>query len=303
MFQLGQLQQVILLVLFVEYQKMSVKLLSWEEAVVWLKSQPDKQQLVRDCYYDDPLEIAAERFSSSEEWSAVRQLIDSKKMGSVLDLGAGRGISSYAFAKAGFQVTALEPNPSSVVGAGAIMSLAEKSQQTIRIVQEFAEKLPFNDDSFDIVYGRAVLHHAQDLHIFCREVSRVLKQGGIFLATREHVISKSDDLGIFLQNHALHQLYGGECAYLLEDYCNAIKKAGLSIQRSISPSESVINYAPTTSIEFDQSIIDYLQKRFGKGIGGMLATSPRIRAWAARYLTYRADYPGRHYSFLAVKPS
>jgi ubiquinone/menaquinone biosynthesis C-methylase UbiE len=281
---------------------MSVKLLSWEEAVIWLKSQPDKQQLVRDCYYDDPLEIAAERFSNSEEWNAVSQLVASKKMGSVLDLGAGRGISSYAFAKAGFRVTALEPNPSSVVGAGAIMGLAEKSQQTIKIVQEFAEKLPFVDDSFDVVYGRAVLHHAQDLRMFCREVSRVLKPGGIFLATREHVISKSDDLGIFLQNHALHKLYGGECAYLLDDYCSAIKLAGLNIHKSISPSESVINYAPTSSAEFDHSTRSYIKRRFGKSIGGLLATSPKFRAWIARYLTYRANCPGRHYSFLAVKP-
>jgi ubiquinone/menaquinone biosynthesis C-methylase UbiE len=301
MFQLGRLQQVILLVLFVEYQKMNVKLLSWEEAVVWLRDQPDKQQLVRHCYYDDPLELAAERFSNSEEWDAVMQLIASKRLGSVLDIGAGRGISSYAFAKAGFKVTALEPNSSAIVGAGAIMELAAKSQQEIKVVQEFAEKLPFADNTFDIVYGRAVLHHAQDLSAFCREVRRVLKLGGIFLATREHVISRPEDLEIFLQNHALHNLYGGECAYLLEEYQNAIRQAGLNIQRSISPSDSVINYAPISSEEFDRGTVAYIERRFGKNLGGLLSASSKVRTWFARYLIYRADSPGRHYSFLAVK--
>ncbi|MDB9521113.1 hypothetical protein PN480_03975, partial [Dolichospermum circinale CS-1225] len=72
---------------------------SWEEAVQWLRNQPEKQELVQHCYYDDPLESAAERFSQSEEWTALIQLLKPKIPGKVLDIGAGRGISSYAFTK------------------------------------------------------------------------------------------------------------------------------------------------------------------------------------------------------------
>lgn len=59
------------------------------------------------------------------------------------------------------------------------------------------------------VFARQVLHHARNLEMLCREVSRVLKPHGIFIATREHVISKPEDLARFLKKHPLHQFYGG----------------------------------------------------------------------------------------------
>ena len=31
------------------------KFTTWEEAVVWLRNQPDQRQLVLDAFYDDPL--------------------------------------------------------------------------------------------------------------------------------------------------------------------------------------------------------------------------------------------------------
>ncbi|MFM9158921.1 MAG: class I SAM-dependent methyltransferase, partial [Dolichospermum sp.] len=94
---------------------MNAKLITWEEAVQSLRNQPLQKELVRYCYYDDPLESAAERFAQSEEWDAVTQLLKQKIPGQVLDIGAGRGISSYAFAKAGCSVTALEPDSSNLV--------------------------------------------------------------------------------------------------------------------------------------------------------------------------------------------
>jgi SAM-dependent methyltransferase len=42
-----------------------------------------------------------------------------------------------------------------------------------------AEQLPFPDDSFDIVFGHAVLHHIPDLEQAFREFRRVLRPGGV----------------------------------------------------------------------------------------------------------------------------
>jgi hypothetical protein len=56
---------------------MSVKMLTWEQAVQSLRNQPDQKELVQYCYYDDPLESAAERFAQSEEWIAERLVHDS----------------------------------------------------------------------------------------------------------------------------------------------------------------------------------------------------------------------------------
>src|SRR5918998_5557238 len=41
-----------------------------------------------------------------------------------------------------------------------------------------ATALPFEDDSFDLVYGHAVLHHLPDLEGAFREFRRVLRPGG-----------------------------------------------------------------------------------------------------------------------------
>lgn len=280
---------------------MSDKLLTWEQAVDWLRQQPGRQSLVQHCYYDDPLEYAVERFYCSEEWAAIEQLLRASMRGKVLDIGAGRGISSYAFAKSGCSVVALEPDPSAIVGAQAIQSLVSRTQLPIKVVQEYGERLPFADNSFDIVYGRAVFHHAHQLDQLCHEAARVLKPGGILLATREHVLSKKEDLQIFLNTHALHFLYGGENAYLLQEYTQAINEAGLRLKQVIGPWESVINYAPTTKSEFRSMIASLLARRIGQGLAQRLASSEIVRGLYGRYLSYRLQTPGCHYSFLAIK--
>lgn len=276
---------------------MNVETMTWEEAVQWLRTQPGKESFCQACYYDDPIQVAAERFSSSEEWQAVATLLKDYMPGKVLDIGAGRGISSYAFAKAACQVVALEPDSSDIVGAGAIRALSVATGVPIKIVQSYGETLPFSDNSFDIVYGRAVMHHARDLSQFCKEVYRVLKPGGVFIGTREHVISKKEDIDQFFNNHALHKFYGGENAFLLNEYIDAITGANLKLEKMISPSASVINYAPATISEFKTQI----KKRLSRFVGPL----SNLKSFQNIYIAYRdnkSNSPGRHYSFLGVKP-
>lgn len=282
---------------------MNAKLMTWEEAVKWLRNQPEQQELVQHCYYDDPLESAAERFSQSEEWTALIQLLKPKIPGKVLDIGAGRGISSYAFAKAGCSVTALEPDSSNLVGAGSISNLFKNTGLPIQIVQEWGETLPFANNTFDIVYGRAVLHHAKDLKQLCKEAARVLKPGGYFIATREHIISRKDDLQKFLDSHPLHHLYGGENAYLLEEYTDAIRSSGLQIIRSFNPLESVINYFPMSKSQYQSQVKNSLARRFGETLASKLAMFEQVQSLYSWYMSRKLDTPGRLYSFLAVKPS
>lgn len=280
---------------------MSDKLLTWEQAVDWLRQQPEQQTLVRYCYYDDPLESASERFYQSEEWNAIQALLGSSLQGEVLDLGAGRGISSYAFAKAGCNVTALEPDPSSLVGAGAIRTLFKETGLPVQIVQEYGESLPFPDQTFDIVYGRAVLHHARNLPQLCKEVGRVLKHDGIFIATREHVISKKKDLQAFLDTHALHSLYGGENAYLLKEYTHTIRQAGLQLERVMGPLESAINYAPLTQAGFCEMLASSLQRVVDQALAQKLSQNRTVQQLYSRLISIKSNSPGRHYSFMAVK--
>lgn len=280
--------------------------LTWEQSVQWLRDQPDQQSLVRDCYFDDPLLDAAQRFYESAEWRTTRQWLPPTPA-RALDLGAGRGIGSYALARDGWRVMALEPDSSSLIGNRAICDLAQASSLPIVPIQNFAEALPFKSKSFEMVYGRQVLHHAIDLTGICREVNRVLKSQGVFVATREHIISKREDLNAFLHKHPLHHLYGGEYAYLLDEYLEAIKSSGLKLIKVIRSLESVVNYFPLTDDEWREVCRRPLVRRLGGGLT-LALTNPKSRfgCWLlnrlASYLSWRDNSAGRLYSFVAVKP-
>jgi len=213
--------------------------------VSWLRAQPDQAELVRACFYDDPLLAAAERYRASPEWQAMRRLVPAEP-GRALDLGAGRGIVAHALAREGWEVVAVEPDPSAVVGAGAVRQLAGDAGVEIDVVQEWGERLPFRDGSFDLVVARAVLHHARDLPALCREVARVLASDGRFVAAREHVVSSPEDVPRFQASHPLHRLYGGENAYRRREYERALRGAGLRLDRVLNPYASDVNLFPET---------------------------------------------------------
>jgi SAM-dependent methyltransferase len=275
---------------------------SWEQAVQWLREQPDQAALVRAAYYDDPLLTAATRYWQSEEWRAVRGLLSAQR-GLALDVGAGRGIASFALAQEGFQVMALEPDPSALVGAQAIRSLANESGLPIKVTLECSERLPFGDASFDLVFARAVLHHSTDLPSACREFFRVLKPGGRLLAIREHVISRHEDLPAFLDMHPLHRYYGGENAFLPEFYTAAIRDAGFVLDTVLQPFDSAVNYAPYARESLRQELAQRLVAWL-PGLWPLVQSALAVPAlWAlSTRLMNRIDHrPGRLYSFLAHK--
>jgi SAM-dependent methyltransferase len=280
--------------------------MTWEDAVLWLRAQPELQELARACYYDDPLLEAARRYEASEEWQAAREILPGKT-GGALDLGAGRGIGSYALAKAGWRVDALEPDPSPIVGRGAIERLAAESALPIRTLAGFAEQIPAQDETYDLVYGRQVMHHARNLQTMCEEIFRVLKPGGVLIATREHVINAREDLAAFLESHPLHQLYGGENAFLLDEYLGAIRAAGLRILKVYGSCDSAINYFPETKAAMLERLHSPFKKYMGNSITRALLSEKM--PWTNginRFLAGRASRldtsPGRLYTFLCRKP-
>ncbi len=279
--------------------------MSWEETVAWLQSQPAGIAFAKEHYLDKPLSMAAARFAVSEEWKTVREYLPTPQ-GLALDIGAGRGISSYALARDGWRVTAVEPDPSPLVGANAIRALAKQSNRFIQVIEEYGEQLPFANNTFDLVYCRQVLHHAANLSQLCREAARVLKPGGCFIATREHVINTQEDLAIFLENHPLHRYYGKEYAYTLSEYVTAISTVDLQIIKILGPLESVINYYPMARHQWQQKCCQPLTRRLGNRATHYLTDERHpLGRWLlhqlAHHVSKRMRTPGRLYTFIAKK--
>jgi len=276
--------------------------MTWEEAVIHFQKNASKE-LIEQCYFHPKPIDAARTFEKSREFKDSLALVNSKKGGKLLDIGAGNGIASFAFAQNEFSVFALEPDSSLIIGSGAIRSLNDYLKNPINVFEEFGESLPFENNFFDVVYCRQVLHHARDLTQFLKEIGRVLKKGGLVLTLRDHVISKPEDLQAFLNRHPLHKFYGGENAFLLTDYENAFINSGLKIKSKFSPLSSIFNYFPETEesvkmkirglLKSDMNQIEYYLSRF-------MSAQNIISKYGDR-ASERLNDPGRLYSYLLEK--
>ncbi len=223
--------------------------MNWEETIVEIRKNPEFSNLVRDAYFDENLAANVERYRTSSEFIEIINLIKqyNPSTKTIIDIGSGNGIAAVSFALAGYDVLAIEPDPSNTIGAGAIRELkATYNLHNLEVKEVFAENLVKEHKEFDIVFVRQALHHAYNLDQFVKSAADLLKRGGVFMGIREHVIFNEADKQIFLLSHPLHKFYGGENAFTLLQYQTAFGLAGLLPVKSFAHFESVINYAPFT---------------------------------------------------------
>ncbi len=276
--------------------------LTTEQAILKTMESPEGQKNAFLCYYEWDVGNAYRRFVSSEEWLAVLKLLSKYNPPSrnALDLGAGNGIASYALEKAGYLVTALEPDPSELVGYGAMKKFKRDNDLHVFSVSGIGEFLPFKDQSFGLVYCRQVLHHAVDLTIMMKEINRVLLPGGIFVATREHVVDDENSKEVFLKNHPLHKYTHSEGAFSLDEYKRVVKSSGFRLVKLLLSKDSVINFYPNSNAVMHQKFRSAMTNHFGT-LGLSLSKIPVIEQAYNRRRSSEDHYPGRMISFVAKK--
>ena len=95
-----------------------------------------------------------------------------------LEIGAGTGYFTLNLLRAGVvrEAVATDISPGMLDALSA--SAAELGLEVETVACE-ADALPFDDASFDLVFGHAVLHHLPDLPAAFREFRRVLRPGGV----------------------------------------------------------------------------------------------------------------------------
>jgi SAM-dependent methyltransferase len=107
------------------------------------------------------------------EWEAVKPFIPENSW--FLDVGCGAGHNLWlAKEELKCRVHGLDPDP----GAHGVGRYSYRAADSLPVEKGVSEKLPYPDQSFDIVFSSHVLEHVNDVEQSLSEMSRVLKNNG-----------------------------------------------------------------------------------------------------------------------------
>ena len=149
----------------------------------------------------------------------------------ILDIGCGTGhlIRKLALAYTGSALTGLDNASVMIDKAQSLKPL----DLPINFIKGTAENLPFPDSKFDIVFTTMSFHHWSDQNAGLKEVSRVMRSGGIFIfADHMHegffrfIGFKEDSLlGRFLKFNELNAMFESLSLDIIEHHSIFCTKA------------------------------------------------------------------------------
>src|SRR5262249_32801269 len=150
-------------------------------------SSPDEIKDVNERYHDAAADSYDAKWGISYEVVGQRQVsvklrkalgeLPEAPFGDALEIGSGTGYFSLNLLQLGL----IERATATDISPGMLETLAGNATDLgleIETVEADAEQLPFEGESFDLVFGHAVLHHIPDLERGFAEFFRVLRPGG-----------------------------------------------------------------------------------------------------------------------------
>jgi SAM-dependent methyltransferase len=131
-------------------------------------------------HYDSKWGIDYDEVGQAQVTGKLRKALgaDPGRFDRALEIGAGTGYFTLNLMRAGVVGEAVATDISPGMLRALSASAAELGLSVETATCEAAE-LPFEDGSFDLVFGHAVLHHLPDLDAAFREFRRVLRPGGL----------------------------------------------------------------------------------------------------------------------------
>lgn len=166
-------------------------------------------------------------FKASEEAGLreMRRDLLAGARGRVLELGAGTGLNLDLYPASVTDLTLTEPDPHMVKQLRKRVSEADRAAE---VVAAPAERLPFDDDSFDTVALTLVLCTVPNPAAALREIKRVLKPDGHFLFL-EHVRSPDPSLAKWQDRLEKPWRFLGDGCHCNRDTVSAISAAGFQL--------------------------------------------------------------------------
>jgi ubiquinone/menaquinone biosynthesis C-methylase UbiE len=130
-------------------------------------------------HYDSKWGISYEQVGRDQVLGKLRKALGEEpgRYGRALEVGAGTGYFGLNLVRAGIveRLTATDISPGMI---DVLSASARGLGVEVEAVRCEASELPFEDESFDLVLGHAVLHHLPDLETAFDEFKRVLRPGG-----------------------------------------------------------------------------------------------------------------------------
>jgi ubiquinone/menaquinone biosynthesis C-methylase UbiE len=120
-------------------------------------------------------EVERHRYQEYAPWMPQVMGFNEFKGKRLLEVGCGMGTDLLQFARGGAICTGIDLTPRSVEISSLHFGLYDMRAD---FVLGDGERLPFADESFDVVYSNGVLHHTPDTARAVAEVHRVLRPGG-----------------------------------------------------------------------------------------------------------------------------
>lgn len=166
-------------------------------------------------------------FKASEEAGLrdMRRDLLAGARGRVLELGAGTGLNLDLYPDSARDLTLTEPDPHMVKQLRKRVAEADRAAE---VVAAPAEKLPFEDDSFDTVALTLVLCTVPDPAAALQEIQRVLKPDGRFLFL-EHVRSPDPGLAKWQDRFERPWRFLGDGCHCNRDTVSAISASGFEL--------------------------------------------------------------------------
>lgn len=147
----------------------------------------------------------------------------------VLDVGAGRCWTTKELVRRGAECVALDV----VEEFGVGLKTAEVYLQQgfyFSTVKGDMNNMPFDSESFDVVYSYASMHHTEDLKKTLSECYRVLKPGGHLILSGEPIGTWRNKIGdLILYNKFKHKYGLNETTPSLRKWIDLILDVGFAI--------------------------------------------------------------------------
>lgn len=224
-----------------------------------------KEKAIFDEYankYDKWFETPEGKVVKKFELQLLTEFIEPAKGKTMLEVGIGTGLFAMEFRKMGMNISGVEPSEE-------MLKIAESRGFSVK--QGIGEKIPFEDDSFDMVLAMTSMEFSKTPSQFIKEMKRVAKPNGTIIVAVLNLLSlyglERRIRGVFEKSvfTDAHFYTYWELKKLLSTFLKDVKVSS-SVFTPPNPSETVLAYTEEIEKFGRKHLMPFGALLIGKGV-------------------------------------